>query len=297
MSLDGIEIIANSSGSHFTLRKLDLRLQLIREATKKNGGVYLYANQQGCDGDRLYYDGCAMILVNGEVVAQGSQFSLNDVEVVTATVDLEEVRAYRSSISRGLQAARSSAKYDRIQTPFELSSEEEDLNPSQRPSPPIPPKYHSPEEEIALCTGAYLWDYLRRCGAAGYLVPLSGGIDSCATATIVFSMCRLVIEACQAGNQQVIADVKRIAKYTDTIPKTPQELCNQIFHTIYMGMSKQSSKETRSRARELADAIGSHHVNLDIDEVYNAQRNLVINSLNFEPKFKVEGGTIAENMW
>ena len=52
-----------------------------------------------------------MILVNGEVVAQGSQFSLNDVEVVTATVDLEEVRAYRSSMSRSLQAAKSAAKY------------------------------------------------------------------------------------------------------------------------------------------------------------------------------------------
>lgn len=33
-----------------------------------------------------------MIVVNGNVVAQGSQFSLNDVEVVTATVDIEEVR-------------------------------------------------------------------------------------------------------------------------------------------------------------------------------------------------------------
>jgi NAD+ synthase (glutamine-hydrolysing) len=61
--------------------------------TVQSGGIYLYANQQGCDGDRLYYDGCAMIVVNGEIVAQGSQFSLNDVEVVTATVDIEEVRS------------------------------------------------------------------------------------------------------------------------------------------------------------------------------------------------------------
>jgi NAD+ synthase (glutamine-hydrolysing) len=82
MSLDGVEIITNSSGSHFTLRKLDVRLSLIKGATKKNGGVYLYANQQGCDGDRLYYDGCAMIVVNGEVVAQGSQFSLVSVPFI-----------------------------------------------------------------------------------------------------------------------------------------------------------------------------------------------------------------------
>jgi hypothetical protein len=41
--------------------------------------VYLYANQQGCDGERMYYDGCALAALNGKVVAQGSQFSLNDV--------------------------------------------------------------------------------------------------------------------------------------------------------------------------------------------------------------------------
>ncbi|OCK86406.1 putative glutamine dependent NAD+ synthetase [Lepidopterella palustris CBS 459.81] len=297
MSLDGVEVITNSSGSHFTLRKLDIRLQLIMEATRKNGGVYLYSNQQGCDGDRLYYDGCAMILVNGEIVAQGSQFSLKDVEVITATIDLEEVRAYRSAISRSLQAANSKAKYDRIQTKFELSSEEGDLDLARRPTPPIQPRYHSVEEEIALCAGCYLWDYLRRCGVAGYLVPLSGGIDSCATATIVFSMCRLVIEAIEVGNNQVIEDVKRLAKYTEgKLPKTPQELCNQLFHTVYMGMSKQSSNETRQRAKDLAEAIGAFHVNLDIDEIYHAQRNLIVNTLNFDPKFKVEGGTIAENL-
>ncbi len=45
------------------------------------GGIYLYANQQGCDGGRLYFDGCACVAVNGSLVAQGAQFSLSDVEV------------------------------------------------------------------------------------------------------------------------------------------------------------------------------------------------------------------------
>lgn len=70
LSLDGVEIIANGSGSHHELRKLDRRLQLLCSATATAGGVYLYANQQGCDGGRCYYDGCALIVVNGQVVAQ-----------------------------------------------------------------------------------------------------------------------------------------------------------------------------------------------------------------------------------
>jgi NAD+ synthase (glutamine-hydrolysing) len=55
----------------------------------------LYANQRGCDGGRLYYDGCACVAVNGQLVAQGSQFGMADVEVVVATVDLDEVVSYR----------------------------------------------------------------------------------------------------------------------------------------------------------------------------------------------------------
>ena len=52
LNLDGVEIIANGSSSHHELRKLDTRIELIRSATAKakGGGVYLYANQQGCDG-------------------------------------------------------------------------------------------------------------------------------------------------------------------------------------------------------------------------------------------------------
>jgi NAD+ synthase (glutamine-hydrolysing) len=79
MGLDGVEIFTNSSGSHHELRKLNTRVDLIKAATQKVGGIYLYSNQQGCDGDRLYYDGSAMIVVNGDIVAQGTQFSLNDV--------------------------------------------------------------------------------------------------------------------------------------------------------------------------------------------------------------------------
>ena len=46
-ALNGVEIFTNSSGSHHTLRKLDERIALISEATRKSGGVYLYANQSG----------------------------------------------------------------------------------------------------------------------------------------------------------------------------------------------------------------------------------------------------------
>lgn len=295
-SLAGVEIISNSSGSHHELRKLDTRVNLITQATKLGGGIYLYANQQGCDGDRLYYDGCAMIVVNGYLVAQGSQFSLNDIEVVTATVDLEEVRSFRSNASRGLQASKQEP-YVRLEVDIRLSKREGDLDPGVAPSPPIEPRYHTPEEEIALGPACWLWDYLRRSGAAGYFVPLSGGIDSCATAVIVFSMCRQVMMAIEQGNEQVIQDVRKVcAKPADSdwLPSSAQEVCHCIFHTCFMG-SQHSSKETRGRAKALAADIGSYHIDMNIDTVVSALTALFTAVTNFQPRFAVHGGTYAEN--
>lgn len=87
MALNGVEICTYNRGSHHSLCKLDERIALISEATRENGGVYLHFNQIGCDGDRLCYYGCAMIFVNGNIVRQSSQFSLNEVEVVTAAIN------------------------------------------------------------------------------------------------------------------------------------------------------------------------------------------------------------------
>lgn len=39
----------------------------------------------------LYADGCASVVVNGDLVAQGSQFSLKDVELVVAQIELDAV--------------------------------------------------------------------------------------------------------------------------------------------------------------------------------------------------------------
>lgn len=296
-SLAGIEIVLNSSGSHHELRKLDTRINLIKEATAKTGGVYMYSNQRGCDGDRLYYDGCALILNSGNVLAQGSQFSLRDVEVHTAVVDLDEIWAYRTSRSRGMQANDPTVqKLERIQVEFHLCQSPDLVGTTRRLSLAIEPRYHLPEEEIALGPACWLWDYLRRSKAAGFLVPLSGGIDSCATATIVYSMCRLVVAEIEAGNAIVMEDAQRLAGGQDPTNLTAEQLCNKMFSTVFMGMKSQSSKETRTRARNLATAIGAHHIDTNIDAMVSSLHQLVTSILGFEPKFKVHGGSQAENL-
>ncbi|KAI8975354.1 hypothetical protein BDF20DRAFT_878131 [Mycotypha africana] len=296
MGLDGVEIFTNSSGSHHELRKLNTRIDLIKAATAKVGGIYLYANQQGCDGDRLYYDGCAMIVMNGEIVAQGSQFSLKDVEVITATVDLEDVRSYRARVaSRGIQAQGTPA-YRREEVAMSLSHDHIVDDIHVRPTKTREPFYHTPEEEIALGPACWLWDYLRRSKTAGYFLPLSGGIDSCATATIVASMCRLVVKEAKEGNQQVLEDARRLAGRDEHyIPTDPREFANHIFYTCYMG-TENSSKETRKRAKDLAEVIGSYHTDLNMDSVVKSIHGLFSLVTGKTPKYRVHGGSNTENL-
>jgi NAD+ synthase (glutamine-hydrolysing) len=213
LGLDGVEIFANGSGSHHQLRKLNTRLDLIRSATSKTGGVYLYANQQGCDGGRLYYDGCSMIMINGQLVAQASQFSMNDVEVVAATIDLDEIRSHRTNNISGRMQASVAPPVPRVDIKFDLTIPTPTLAPPRdsvgsstpshsRPGPscgsvdfsiratPSKPVFeHTDMEEIAYGPSCYLWDYLRRSGQRGFFLPLSGGADSSSTAAIVALMC------------------------------------------------------------------------------------------------------------
>uniref|UniRef100_D8Q0P3 Glutamine-dependent NAD(+) synthetase n=1 Tax=Schizophyllum commune (strain H4-8 / FGSC 9210) TaxID=578458 RepID=D8Q0P3_SCHCM len=294
MGLDGVEIFTNSSGSHHELRKLYRRVELIKEATLKTGGIYLYANQQGCDGDRLYYDGCPLIAVNGEIVAQGTQFSLDDVQVVSATIDVEDVRAHRhGKMSWGMQAS-GAERYQRIEVNFALSGDDLSILQSTK----IPIRYHKPEEEIALGPACWLWDYLRRSRAQGFFLPLSGGIDSCATAVIVYSMCRLVVEKAKEGDPQVIADARRISGEPESstyIPTSPHEFANRVFHTCYMG-TENSSQETRERAKHLGEALGSYHLDLNMDTLVTAVRTLFGFVTGRKPQFRAHGGSEAENL-
>ncbi|CAN1254596.1 Glutamine-dependent NAD(+) synthetase [Linum perenne] len=293
LALNGVEVFMNASGSHHQLRKLDIRLQAFMGATHTRGGVYMYSNHQGCDGGRLYYDGCSCVVVNGEVVAQGSQFSLKDVEVVVAQVDLDAVASLRGSISSFQEQASCKTSVSSVAAPYSLC---QPFNLKMVLSNPMKISYHCPEEEIAFGPGCWLWDYLRRSGASGFLLPLSGGADSSSVAAIVGCMCQLVVKDIANGDEQVKADAIRIGHYTDgQFPTDSKEFARRIFYTVFMG-SENSSDVTRTRAKVLADEIGSWHLDVSIDGVVSALLSLFQTLTGKRPRYKVDGGSNIENL-
>ncbi|WAR07701.1 NADE-like protein, partial [Mya arenaria] len=192
MALDGVEIFTNGSGSYHELRKAYVRVDLIKSGTMKCGGCYVFSNLMGCDGERVCYDGCSVIAVNGQIVAQGPQFTLRNVTVNVATIDLEDIRAYRNSIKGYCEQNSRAPVFPRMHVDYALSGDDYFLPVSH----PFEFKYIPAEEEI-LGPALWLWDYLRRSGHGGFFLPLSGGIDSSSVACIVHSMCHLMYMCCR----------------------------------------------------------------------------------------------------
>lgn len=321
MYLSGVEIIANASGSHHELRKLNSRLTLMKNATSKCGGAYLYSNHRGCDGNRLYFDGCSSILVNGELVAQASQFSMKEVEVVSAVVDLDAIRTYRGvSASLQEQSSRTTMLPVVDLRHFSLRPSEQAVILSLSPSPPVPIRIHLPEEECAMGPACWLWDYLRRANAGGFLLPLSGGADSASVAAIVRVSCEMAASEALEGNEQVLVDITRLlvgsvgaglnhevkeilsnvssnsASKSIFAKDLADALCNRVLHTVYMGSEKNSSAATRERAQRLADSIHSYHSTLQIDGAVNAILSIFQRLTNKSPRYLTNGGSLVEDL-
>lgn len=294
LCLDGVEIIVNSSGSYTELRKTDTMLNLVKSATFKTGGCYLYSNLRGGDGGRIYFYGSSCICLNGTILNRSEQFSLLDVEVISAVVDLEDVHSYRNNIrSRSIQA-NSTFAYPRIFVPeYSLSSGV--LSCRRVTTEYGPMKQLTPEEEILLGPACWLWDYLRRSGQGGYFLALSGGIDSSSVACIIFSMCHLIVNACSSGNESVLQNVRKIVCDSSYVPHDPKDLCKRLFVTCYMG-TENSSKETRRRADILAKQIGSYHCGVTIDTAVSAVMAIFTTITGKVPRFSTHGGSARESL-
>uniref|UniRef100_A0A0N5C0S3 Glutamine-dependent NAD(+) synthetase n=1 Tax=Strongyloides papillosus TaxID=174720 RepID=A0A0N5C0S3_STREA len=283
LTLENVDIICNPSASHHVLSKSSHRLnQLLLGTTAKLGGVYLYSNFRGCDGERVFFDGMSSIAQNGKLFCQIDQFSIEDVEVADAIIDLDDSRNYRKNIASNRNASSFSITNPYINFPLNLlGADEKEL------SEPIEPKILSEVEELSLGPPTYLWHYLRRSKQAGYFVPLSGGMDSASVATMVRLMCEQVVNCRKRYIEKYGPDKSDPSHYYmgEIVNCTGKELCEKILFTCYMG-SKNSSNFTRESALSLANDLGSRHSSVLIDTIVDSCLSVFNTIYNFIPSFK-----------
>lgn len=77
------------------------------------------------------------------------------------------------------------------------------------------------------------------------------------TALVIFHQFKIFNKVCfiYITDSKVLSDVRKVVGDPSYIPTDDKELAGLVFTTCYMG-SENSSKETQSRAAELAQQIG-----------------------------------------
>lgn len=133
----------------------------------------------------------------------------------------------------------------------------------------------SPEEEIMRYCSLWLWDYLRRVVAAGsgiqgFIVPLSGGLDSASVACLVFCLSKLLHYQVYVRKNKAIAEqLGLIFKWTSKEDPTPKDICGQLLRCVYL-QTKFSGSDSLERASSLAGLIGAQFESYNFAHLYES---------------------------
>jgi len=271
--LQSADFILNPSASHFAFGKHMVRRRLVEEGSRAFGVTYLYANLLGNEAGRIIYDGDTFIAQAGKVIVESERFSFEEVQLIDSVVDVD--------LSRVRQAWAWS-----YQPQFEARDDETCIRSDHVVTlarPELPRSVSSSwgtsrglkNEEFtrALCLG--LFDYMRKSRSRGFVVSLSGGADSSAICCLVAIMVRIAIA--ELGPER-FASRLRISGPASELPATERDWVRQLLTTVYQS-TRNSSETTRSAARTLAQALGSRHLELDVDHLVEGYQSRIEDAL------------------
>lgn len=145
----GVNLILNSSASHFSMGKSPIREKLVMDGSVLFNCTYLYVNLLGNEAGRMIFDGDILVAQRGKLLAQNNRLSFKPFNLLVCEVDF-----HQPSYSRSQKLTDSKEK----------------------------------NEELTRAATLALYDYLRKSKAKGFVVSLSGGADSSMCATLVAEM-------------------------------------------------------------------------------------------------------------
>jgi len=259
LARQGADIILNPSASHFAFDKQSIRKRFVLDGSRAFGVSYVYANQLGNEAGRIIYDGGTLIASSGDLVAAGPRFSYGDVEVTEAPVDVENTRMERAKLA-SYEPEPVDARNAWVDVPVSISGAEPDTVPARDSE--WMDGAHRKEEEFTRAVALGLFDYLRKSRTHGFVVSLSGGADSTATATLVATMVRLGVDA--LGLADFCEKLAHVPDIDDA--GSPEELVELLLTCVYQS-TRNSSERTRSAAETVAETIGAQYLEIDVDSI------------------------------
>ncbi len=269
LAQSGVDIILNLSASHFSFGKSEVRKRLAVEGSRLFGVGYLYANLLGCEAGRIIYDGDALICSDGEVVREGPRFSFKDVVVTAGVIDLERTRGARrrdAHVSSSLQSEVRRVAVSGVR----LSRTRRGANSSD--CAPL-----SKHEEFTQAVTLGLFDYLRKSRSEGFVVSLSGGVDSSAASCLVALM---VERACKELGFSGFAKKLSYISWMKSA-KNRAQVMKKILGCIYQHAAN-SSKTTHDAAAGLAKELGAEFFDVDIAPLVASYEDLISKATGIE---------------
>ena len=261
LSENTVDLVLNPSASHFALRKQKARRQLIIDGSKNFDCHYLYANLNGNEAGRVIYDGAVMYAHAGELKYESERLDLDEYRIHTFDLEIEE----KIKTSNEFTKAESSFKF------------KQNLDTSSKTSTYPLSKDLSEHEEFLLAETLGLFDYMRKSWSKGFILSLSGGVDSAVCATLVDFMAQRLWN--ELGEEQV----KTRLSYIPAISQidSARSLTNKLLMCVYQA-SINSGPVTENAAESLSREIHAEYRFFDIEPVLQAYRGLASQALGRE---------------
>lgn len=285
------DILFGTNASYFSLDKLQKRIGVINSGVQNFSGAYVYVNALGCEGDRIYFDASNVVVQNGEILQIGPRCPLEEVVVNTVVLDLTQIRQSKLSDICNMREAADFKEYNSIRINFYVST----TDPSLVTNKPIKPVFDDIPTQILLATSGFLWDYLRKSGARGLYLAVSGGADSGVTAILVYNLAERIYEAFLQKSEFVIKTFRKMIGNEDFVPKGPKDIMSEILFTAYLP-SEYSSDQSRERALGITKFCNSNHYECDITPIVKRFRDIAREFTGKDPKFQSQGGSFSEDI-
>ncbi len=256
LSQHAIDVLINPSASAFSFAQQGIRRRFVLEGSRAFGVAYLYANLLGNEAGRILYDGSLLIASGGQMLAEGRRFSFGPWSLATASIDVAANRMRRARTVSFVPEVADAPSC--VAVPFELAH-----SPLAKRFPEADAwehGEHAKEESFARAVALGLFDYLRKSGAQGYVVSLSGGADS-ATVSLLVAL-GLELAAKELGLEGAKARLGHVRALADA--KSVREGVAKLLATIYQSTAN-SGPITRRAAAEIAAAVGAEHHEVDVD--------------------------------
>lgn len=265
----GVDLILNPSASHFAFDKHAVRKRFVLEGSRAFSVTYVYSNLLGNESGRAIYDGDVLIAAAGNPLATGPRLSFRPVVVTTATTDIDATRMNRARTG-SFAPEVDGDESDLVRAAFRWPACQPVVNPDRAASWERSGDLKFEEFSRAVSLG--LFDYLRKSRAQGFVVSLSGGVDSAAVSV-------LVALACELGSAELGLD--RFWEFSGVKGPTPENLsecCRRLLTTIYQ-RTRNSSATTATAARGVAKAVHAEHHEIDVDALVEQYTALISGTL------------------